>query len=232
MTRSRVGFSFVYLVREQGHYGDPKALKRIRVQLPEQEERLLREIQAHSAVSSPHVLKLLDSTTIKSRTGQGTEGLLILPFYKNGTVQDLIENTPFGDFIPLSQILRITIGVCKGLKAFHQHSPSLAFRDLKPANILLTEDGEAVLMDLGSVTEAIVHLHSRKDAIGLQDLCAETVTAPYRAPELFDPPSQGTIDESSDVWALGCCIYAMAFRESPCKLFFQMRLVYFMKGVY
>jgi serine/threonine kinase 16 len=71
---------------------------------------------------------------------------------------------------------------------------------MKPANILLDAQGEAVLMDLGSVTEARLQLKSRREAISLQDLCAETVTAPFRPPELFDPPSHGLIDESTDVW--------------------------------
>ena len=204
------------MVREQGHYGDPKALKRIKIQLPEQEDRLLKEIAAHGAVNSPHVLKLLDSQVIKNRAGHVTEGLLLLPFYKRGTVQDLIDKTLPTDYIPLKTILTITMGICKGLLAFHQHRPPLAFRDLKPANVLLDDSGEAVLMDLGSVAPARLAINSRKEAIALQDLTAETVTAPFRAPELFDPPSQGVIDESTDVWALGCVLYAMAFRVSPC----------------
>lgn len=37
----------------------------------------------------------------------------------------------------------------------------------------------------------------------------------YRAPELFEVPSSATITASSDVWSLGCCIYATAFGHSP-----------------
>ena len=37
----------------------------------------------------------------------------------------------------------------------------------------------------------------------------------HRAPELFEVPSSGTITASSDVWSLGCCIYAAAFGHSP-----------------
>ena len=79
--------------------------------------------------------------------------------------------------------------------------PPLAFRDLKPANVLMTADHEqAVLIDLGSVTSARMKLNSRKEALALQELCAETCTAPFRAPELFEPPSQGSVDEKTDVW--------------------------------
>ncbi|KAI8818899.1 kinase-like domain-containing protein [Fimicolochytrium jonesii] len=207
------GFSFVYLVRDVGD-GATYALKRVRIQLPEHEERLKSEIAAHKAVQSPYVVKLVDEEVVK-RGNAVVEGLLLLPFYERGTVQDLIDQTPTDQAIALQRILQITMDVCSGLSAFHTHNPPLAFRDLKPANILINTDGRAVLMDLGSVAVARVTLTSRKEAIALQEECAETATAPFRAPELFDPPTNGSVDERSDVWALGCTLYAMAYRVSP-----------------
>ncbi|KAJ3417470.1 Serine/threonine-protein kinase 16 [Chytridiales sp. JEL 0842] len=225
------GFSFVYLVKERtpGSRADELyALKRIRIQLPEHETRLRSEIAAHAAVNSPHVLKLLDSAIVKKagrpRDGLGgggpqTEGLLLLPFCKGGTVQDLIDRTPGTEYVGLDVILRVGIDVARGLKAFHSHNPPLAFRDLKPANILLndshTNTPTAILMDLGSVSPARVQISSRREAMALQELCAETVTAPFRAPELFEPSSDMLVDEKTDVWALGCTVYAMAYRTSP-----------------
>ncbi|TPX35958.1 hypothetical protein SmJEL517_g01729 [Synchytrium microbalum] len=212
------GFSFVYEVKEStpGVPSSPLryALKRIRIQLPEWEDRVKSEIAAHNQVNSPNVLKLLDSELV-IKNGHAVEGLLLLPLLKNGTVQDMIDNTPSGEFIPMKTILRVSVDVCRGLLAFHSHQPPLAFRDLKPANILIDDDGRGVLMDLGSVAPSRVTITSRREALALQELCAETVTAPYRAPELFDPPSESQIDEKTDVWALGCTIYAMAYRQSP-----------------
>lgn len=193
------GFGFVMLVKEKDVYGDPKAVKRIRIQLPEHESRARNEIAAHKAVDSPHVLKLMDSDFIISN-GIVTDALLLLPFYSSGTVQDWIDRLLPEEFIPLNHIIKLSMGIIKGLESFHSLEPPLAFRDLKPANILIGNDNEAVLMDLGSVAVARVTLQSRREALALYDFCAETVTASFRAPELYDPPSIGQVGESSDIW--------------------------------
>jgi serine/threonine kinase 16 len=73
----------------------------------------------------------------------------------------------------------------------------------------ITEDG--VLMDLGSVAPARLHVATRKDALVLQEHAAEHCTAPYRAPELFEVSAGMDIDERTDVWSLGCTLFAMSY---------------------
>jgi serine/threonine kinase 16 len=192
------GFSFVYLVKDKID-GQLYALKRVRVQLEEQTKMLKQEIQAHRLVQSRHVIPLLDSKLIQSN-GSISEGLLLLPYFENGTVQNLIDRER--GQLALEKICSIAHDICQGLNAFHSCNPPLAFRDLKPANVLLDSHGNAVLMDLGSVSVARVTISSRKEAVALQEYCAETVTAPFRAPELFDPPTGSTITEASDIWYL------------------------------
>lgn len=156
---------------------------------------LKREIAAHQQVNdSVYVVKLVDSSIIYAGSS-AVEGLLLLPFYPGGTVQDLIDKH---QKIPLKRILSITADICRGLIAFH--TKNLSFRDLKPANCLIDGAGRAVLMDLGSVSTARLAINSRKEALALQELCAESCTAPFRAPELFDPPSDSVINETCDIW--------------------------------
>ena len=119
---------------------------------------------------------------------------------------------PFQESILLSMFLQI----CDGLMAFHQAKPQpLAHRDLNPQNILLTQDLTPVIMDLGSVELARVQIETHSQAQHLQDLAAEKSTISYRPPELFQVSSKCKIDERTDIWSLGCLLYAMCFYKSP-----------------
>jgi len=50
-----------------------------------------------------------------------------------------------------SEMLNMFLHICEGVKAFHEAKPEpLAHRDLKTANILISDDQSPVIMDLGS----------------------------------------------------------------------------------
>ena len=71
---------------------------------------------------------------------------------------------------------------------------------MKPHNVLMDEDDTPVLMDFGSMGTARIEIRGTSDAIKLQDLAAERCSMPYRAPELFNVDSYGTVDERVDIW--------------------------------
>ncbi|KAG9013955.1 hypothetical protein FRB93_000336 [Tulasnella sp. JGI-2019a] len=75
-----------------------------------------------------------------------------------------------------------------------------AHRDIKPGNVMLSDDGTPILMDFGSTIKARIHIENRNQALMQQDLAAEQSTMPYRAPELFDVKTGTTIDEKVDIW--------------------------------
>eukprot|EP00158_Paraphelidium_tribonemae_P005993 Partr_v1_DN27623_c1_g1_i1_m64892 putative serine threonine kinase 16 len=226
------GFAYVYLVERENlsHGGDPEqglstnsqnnrfALKKLRIEMDEQIQGFEHEVAAHllaNASGSAHIVKLLESKLIA--TGTSTYGYLLFPFYPDGSAQDLLDLTAKHHIVlTIDQILKIVKGICKGLEVFHSLEPDrMAFRDLKPANVLLDSNGFGVLADLGSVDIARVSVRDRTEALRLQDKCAVTVTAPFRPPELFDITSMSVIDERTDIWSLGCTLYALAYRESP-----------------
>lgn len=205
-------FSFVQLVRKGSvQY----ALKRILIQVPERLEMVNREVNAHETIKHNNVMPLVNYEIVEK--GDNKEGRLLFPYHKLGSVQEMIEVANITQN-PISEkdILKMFHSLCDAVNAFHIHEPPYAHRDIKPHNLLLCGNQEVILMDLGSVREARVLISTRQDALALQEQCAQDCTAAYRAPELFDVPSECLVTEKTDVWSLGCTLYALAYGESPC----------------
>jgi len=101
------------------------------------------------------------------------------------------------------------------LITLHGLDTPIAHRDIKPANIMISDDNKAILMDFGSSRVARCNIETRRDALLLQELCEETCSILYRAPELFEIPTPTMIDERTDIWSLGCAIFTMAYGKSP-----------------
>eukprot|EP01103_Thecamoeba_quadrilineata_P011461 TRINITY_DN2740_c0_g1_i3.p1 TRINITY_DN2740_c0_g1~~TRINITY_DN2740_c0_g1_i3.p1 ORF type:complete len:204 (-),score=29.41 TRINITY_DN2740_c0_g1_i3:95-706(-) len=133
--------------------------------------------------------------------------------YHPGTLQSWINTAE----TPISQkeVMEVFKGVCEGINFLHLKNPALVHRDLKPDNVLISDDRRPVLVDLGSVAEARVTISSRTDALRLQEHCDLTCSPLYRAPELFEVETGSVIDERTDVWSLGCLLYYMVFSKSP-----------------
>ncbi|KAL6753575.1 kinase-like domain-containing protein [Haematococcus lacustris] len=77
----------------------------------------------------------------------------------------------------------------------------------------------AVLMDFGSAGPRLMRVHSRRQALQLQEEAEAKCTATFRAPELFDVAYPATLDRAAqDVWAAGCTLYALMYGQSPFQL--------------
>lgn len=85
---------------------------------------------------------------------------------------------------------------------------------------MLSNDGMPVLMDFGSIAPAERRVRGRSEALAVQDEASQHSTLPFRAPELFDVASDAVLDQRTDVWSLGCLLYALRFGYSPfeCEL--------------
>uniref|UniRef100_A0AAV1V9C8 Protein kinase domain-containing protein n=1 Tax=Peronospora matthiolae TaxID=2874970 RepID=A0AAV1V9C8_9STRA len=208
------GFSFVYEARD-ARTGTTFALKRIPCHSPEHAQLAQAEIRAHEAFAHPNLMPLEDYAVVS--TGAPTvEYYLLFPFMENGTLRGLIDTAiSQGVRIPEAQILDLFLQICRAVAELHSKSPPLAHRDIKPENIMLSDEGEPVLTDFGSVTTADVVISKRFDALVLQELAAQQSSMAYRAPELYDVPDDAHVSSATDVWSLGCLLYAMAFGYSP-----------------
>ncbi|GAA5876027.1 hypothetical protein JCM8547_003534 [Rhodosporidiobolus lusitaniae] len=119
------GFSFVYLAQDQAS-GRLFALKKIRCPLgSESVKAALKEVEAYKRFRHPNIIRCLDSTVVQDPDGEGKVIYLFLPYYKNGTVQNIIEqNALTGSPFPEHQMLSLFLGTCHAVRAMHQHKPS------------------------------------------------------------------------------------------------------------
>ena len=123
-------------------------------------------------------------------------------------------NVKTGKFIPDDRILRLVAGIASGLQ--YIHSNDLAHRDLKPQNVLLSDDRQTpVIIDFGSMTERCISVDSAHKSHELQEWAAQNCSLYYKAPELFEPQVGSVVTEAADNWSLGCLVYAMMYNKGP-----------------
>src|SRR5687767_9831838 len=137
----RGGMGVVYLAeRDDGQYRRRVALKLLRAS-PDAEElrrRFLAERQILASLSNRHIAQLLD--------GGVTDGQL--PYI----VMEYVEGLPITEWcdhhhLGINERLRLFQDVCAAVH--HAHQNLVIHRDLKPGNILVTNEGEVKLLDFG-----------------------------------------------------------------------------------
>ncbi|XP_020647701.3 serine/threonine-protein kinase 16 isoform X1 [Pogona vitticeps] len=211
------GFSYVDLV-EGLHDGRFYALKRIMCHDKDDRQEAMHEIEMHQLFEHPNILPLCAHAMVEK--GSKHEAWLLLPFLKRGTLWQEVEALRDKSiFMPEERILAILHGICRGLQTIHKKG--YAHRDLKPTNVLLDDDDQPLLMDLGSMNQARIVVQSSREALRVQDWAAQRCTISYRAPELFTVERECVIDERTDIWSLGCVLYCMMFGEGPYDMIFQ-----------
>jgi len=212
------GFSTVELI-EDPRSGKLLALKRITCHSIEDQNVANKEIQLHKDLTHRNLLPLVRSSTVGSADivhNTTSEVLLVFPYFSRGTLQhELEKRSARKDAFTEETLLNLFLGICEAVHVMHSASPPIAHRDIKPQNVLLDRDLTPVLMDFGSATAARVCVNNMKEAQYLQDTAAERCSMPYRPPELFSVSSKCEIDERTDIWSLGCLLYAMCFYQSP-----------------
>lgn len=230
------GFSYVFLAREvPDSRGVDVALKRMLVHEREQEADALREMETMRRFDHPNLLPLIlgeieteptapsTSTSYLTSPSRHTHPShqprrchMVFPAYHEGTALDRCVQRPIAKAFTPTQLLSIGTQLCSALE--HMHGMGIAHYDVKPGNVLLEsvmDDAshrggmKAVLMDFGSARVARRAVTSRQGALQLQELAERESTAPFRAPELWDCPSDASVDERVDVWSLGCTLFAL-----------------------
>ena len=179
------GMATVYLAEDR-ILGRSVAVKRLRGERDEADlERFRREARLGAALSHANLVTVFDTFT-------GDDGVLIVMEYVEGeTLADAIERGPLDD----ERAIEVLSAVAAALD--HAHSNGIVHRDVKPANVLLGDNGSVKLADLGIATAAEAsRITMTHDIVG---------TLAYIAPERLDSPDPG--GPAVDVYGLAVLAY-------------------------
>uniref|UniRef100_A0A8C2EP75 Mitogen-activated protein kinase kinase kinase kinase n=1 Tax=Cyprinus carpio TaxID=7962 RepID=A0A8C2EP75_CYPCA len=121
---------------------------------------------------------------------------ICMEFCGGGSLQDIYHGTPY-----LSQVFFVRL---QGLH--HLHEAGKMHRDIKGANILLTERGDVKLADFGVAAEINASVAKRKSFIG---------TPYWMAPEVAAVERKGGYNQLCDIWAVGITAIELAELQPP-----------------
>ncbi|UGT45130.1 serine/threonine protein kinase [Nocardia yamanashiensis] len=155
-------------------------------------ERFRREARLASRLDHPHVVSIYDS-------GECGETLWIaMQFIDGSDAGQLVR----AHRLPADRAIDIVLQAARGLDA--AHAAGLLHRDVKPANILVANDGRALVADFGIARES-----------GDTDTLAAgmpAATLAYAAPEQL---RGGGADHRADVYGLGATLYHLLTGRVP-----------------
>jgi len=140
--------------------------------------------------------------------GEAGRWYLVMDFIEGETLEEHL-NKSRGRYLPVEKVLDIGIQLCIVLGYLHTRQPSIIFRDLKPANILLTSSGQIYLIDFG-IARHFKPGQSRD-------------TIAFGSPGYAPPEQYGKAQTTprADIYALGATLHQLLTGDDPSQTPFR-----------
>ncbi len=169
---------------------------------PAARARLAREAQAASALNHPNICTIYE-------VGEAAGHAYIAMEYVEG--RSLASSIP-SDGLPIENVIRYGEQMADGLA--HAHDRNVLHRDLKSANVIVTAEGRAKILDFGLAKR----IGAEADAATLSQVSPLTQAGAIAGTLHYLPPEvlRGEpADARSDIWSLGVVLYEMASGKLP-----------------
>jgi len=172
-------------------------LKFIRTQameVAEEKTRFVREAQAAAALDHPNICTIYEIDEIEGKT------FIAMAYIKGQSLNDKVKSAP----LRLEEVLDIGMQVAQGLQEAHEKG--VFHRDIKSSNIMVTDKGQAKIMDFG-IAKLTGGTEITKPATFMG-------TVAYMSPE---QASAKPLDHRTDIWSFGVVLYEMLTGQIPFK---------------
>ncbi len=133
---------------------------------------------------------------------QGGRSYLVMTFIEGETLEHYLNSTTNG-YLTIKEVLDIGIQLCTALDFLHTRQPPIIFRDLKPANIMRTQNGHIYLIDFGIVRRFKPGQTRDTHALG---------TLGYAAPEQY---GRAQTTPRADIYSLGATLHYLLSGNNP-----------------
>ena len=175
-------------------------------------ERFYREAKSAAALNHPNIAQVYQiDEAVPSDAPHGTEPspFIAMEYIAGGTLQDKIKEKP----LSLPDAVKIASQVAEALKA--AHAKDIVHRDIKSANVMITEDGIAKVLDFG--------LAKTNQSTMLTRMGSTLGTVAYMSPE----QARGQeVDGRTDLYSLGTMLYEMVAGRLPFAGEYEQAVVY------
>ena len=155
-------------------------------------KRFFEEGRSLAQISHPSVVSVLNFFR------QNETVYMVMNYLEGATLQDFIvtaRDLKKQKVFRESTIRSLFDEILRGLRIVHQHK--MLHLDLKPANIFITNDNKAVMLDFGAAREVL-----NKEG----NFTRPMYTPGFAAPEMYRRDS--TMGPWTDIYAIGACIYS------------------------
>ncbi len=182
------GFGSVYLARDT--WLDIKVAIKVPHKQSAELYKLLKEPRLQAALNHPNIVRMIAAEK------ENRIFFMVMEYVKGKTLEKVLEKEGTLDWTQAVDFLR---QISQGVE--HAHNNKIIHRDLRPSNIIVSEEGTAKITDFGTSAwlNTVPYASTR---IG---------SPPYMAPEQF----LGKASYQSDIYSLGCIFYELITGRPP-----------------